>query len=83
MKECHPDLSGDDQDTTNFCMFINEVYEVGYQIQRMLNALSFVLILRLIKLEPIMNRVEEESTIIIKKWVGEVPEAIYVSNLIL
>lgn len=28
MKECHPDLSGDDPETTNFCMFINEVYEV-------------------------------------------------------
>ena len=64
MKECHPDLTGDDQDTTNFCMFINEVYEVGFQIQRMLNALSFVLILRLIKLETIMNRVEEKSTLL-------------------
>lgn len=29
MKECHPDLSGDDPETTNFCMFINEVYEVS------------------------------------------------------
>lgn len=29
MKACHPDLSGDDPETTNFCMFINEVYEVG------------------------------------------------------
>ncbi|VVA32218.1 PREDICTED: ferredoxin [Prunus dulcis] len=28
MKACHPDLSGDDPETTNFCMFINEVYEV-------------------------------------------------------
>ncbi|XP_065852090.1 chaperone protein dnaJ C76, chloroplastic [Euphorbia lathyris] len=28
MKACHPDLSGDDPDTTNFCMFINEVYAV-------------------------------------------------------
>ncbi|KAJ0448182.1 putative 3Fe-4S ferredoxin, DnaJ domain, 4Fe-4S ferredoxin-type, iron-sulfur binding protein [Helianthus annuus] len=28
MKSCHPDLSGDDPETTNFCMFINEVYEV-------------------------------------------------------
>lgn len=28
MKECHPDLSGDDPDVTNFCMFINEVYTV-------------------------------------------------------
>ncbi|KAI3465853.1 hypothetical protein Pfo_022516 [Paulownia fortunei] len=26
MKACHPDLSGDDPETTNFCMFINEVY---------------------------------------------------------
>ncbi|KAI7754884.1 hypothetical protein M8C21_025732 [Ambrosia artemisiifolia] len=25
MKSCHPDLSGDDPETTNFCMFINEV----------------------------------------------------------
>lgn len=29
MKACHPDLSGDDPETTNFCMFINEVYAVG------------------------------------------------------
>jgi curved DNA-binding protein CbpA len=28
MKECHPDLSGDHPDVTNFCMFINEVYSV-------------------------------------------------------
>nr|GMC72718.1 chaperone protein DnaJ C76, chloroplastic isoform X1 [Ipomoea batatas] len=28
MKACHPDLSGDDEETTNFCMFINEIYEV-------------------------------------------------------
>ncbi|XAR50809.1 hypothetical protein NMG60_11005250 [Bertholletia excelsa] len=28
MKECHPDLSGNDPETTNFCMFINEVYAV-------------------------------------------------------
>lgn len=28
MKACHPDLSGNDPDTTNFCMFINDVYEV-------------------------------------------------------
>ncbi|KAK9058240.1 hypothetical protein SSX86_023080 [Deinandra increscens subsp. villosa] len=28
MKSCHPDLSGDDPETTNFCMFVNEVYEV-------------------------------------------------------
>ncbi|KAJ9562899.1 hypothetical protein OSB04_008059 [Centaurea solstitialis] len=28
MKSCHPDLSGNDPDTTNFCIFINEVYEV-------------------------------------------------------
>ncbi|KAI3795242.1 hypothetical protein L1987_37891 [Smallanthus sonchifolius] len=28
MKSCHPDLSGNDPETTNFCMFINEVYEV-------------------------------------------------------
>ncbi|EES01416.1 hypothetical protein SORBI_3003G285400 [Sorghum bicolor] len=26
MKSCHPDLSGNDPDMTNFCMFINEVY---------------------------------------------------------
>ncbi|XP_022147843.1 chaperone protein dnaJ C76, chloroplastic [Momordica charantia] len=36
MKECHPDLSGDDPDTTNFCMFVNEVYEVlSDPVQRM------------------------------------------------
>ncbi|XP_066366713.1 chaperone protein dnaJ C76, chloroplastic-like [Miscanthus floridulus] len=28
MKECHPDLSGNDPVVTNFCMFINEVYSV-------------------------------------------------------
>lgn len=28
MKECHPDLSGNNPDVTNFCMFINEVYSV-------------------------------------------------------
>ncbi|XP_057954729.1 chaperone protein dnaJ C76, chloroplastic [Malania oleifera] len=28
MKACHPDLSSDDPESTNFCMFINEVYEV-------------------------------------------------------
>ncbi|KAF6173325.1 hypothetical protein GIB67_027020 [Kingdonia uniflora] len=36
MKECHPDLSGDDPETTNFCMFINEVYEIlSDPVQRM------------------------------------------------
>uniref|UniRef100_A0A804NE01 J domain-containing protein n=1 Tax=Zea mays TaxID=4577 RepID=A0A804NE01_MAIZE len=29
MKSCHPDLSGNDPDVTNFCMFINEVYTFG------------------------------------------------------
>lgn len=29
MKSCHPDLSGNNPDTTNFCIFINEIYEVG------------------------------------------------------
>ncbi|CAI9280003.1 unnamed protein product [Lactuca saligna] len=28
MKSCHPDLSGNNPDTTNFCIFINEIYEV-------------------------------------------------------
>lgn len=28
MKSCHPDLSGNDDETTNFCMFVNEVYEI-------------------------------------------------------
>ncbi|XP_047044737.1 chaperone protein dnaJ C76, chloroplastic-like isoform X1 [Lolium rigidum] len=28
MKTCHPDLSGDDPDVTNVCMFVNEVYTV-------------------------------------------------------
>uniref|UniRef100_A0A0D9WIX7 J domain-containing protein n=2 Tax=Leersia perrieri TaxID=77586 RepID=A0A0D9WIX7_9ORYZ len=28
MKACHPDLSGDNPEVTNFCMFINEVYTV-------------------------------------------------------
>ncbi|KAK6134384.1 hypothetical protein DH2020_031873 [Rehmannia glutinosa] len=36
MKSCHPDLSGDDPETTNFCMFINEVYAVlSDPVQRM------------------------------------------------
>ncbi|XP_058100860.1 chaperone protein dnaJ C76, chloroplastic [Magnolia sinica] len=36
MKACHPDLSGDDSETTNFCMFINEVYGVlSDPVQRM------------------------------------------------
>ncbi|KZV28279.1 hypothetical protein F511_28257 [Dorcoceras hygrometricum] len=36
MKACHPDLSGNDAETTNFCMFINEVYEVlSDPVQRM------------------------------------------------
>ncbi|GMH12632.1 hypothetical protein Nepgr_014473 [Nepenthes gracilis] len=36
MKACHPDLSGDDAETTNFCIFINEVYEVlSDPVQRM------------------------------------------------
>ena len=30
MKACHPDLSGDDPETTNFCKFINEVYGVCF-----------------------------------------------------
>ncbi|KAL2651990.1 hypothetical protein R1flu_020118 [Riccia fluitans] len=28
MKACHPDLGGDDPSITNFCSFVNEVYEV-------------------------------------------------------
>ncbi|KAL9244443.1 hypothetical protein vseg_018218 [Gypsophila vaccaria] len=36
MKACHPDLSGDNPETTNFCMFINEVYSVlSDPVQRM------------------------------------------------
>ncbi|KAF7833865.1 chaperone protein dnaJ C76, chloroplastic-like [Senna tora] len=36
MKACHPDFSGNDHETTNFCMFINEVYEVlSDPVQRM------------------------------------------------
>ncbi|XP_061364495.1 chaperone protein dnaJ C76, chloroplastic-like [Gastrolobium bilobum] len=36
MKACHPDLSGNDPENTNFCMFINEVYAVlSDPIQRM------------------------------------------------
>ncbi|KAL4367726.1 hypothetical protein GQ457_05G009530 [Hibiscus cannabinus] len=36
MKACHPDLSGNDPETTNFCMFINEVYGVlSDPVQRM------------------------------------------------
>ncbi|KAM7276156.1 hypothetical protein ACFE04_018022 [Oxalis oulophora] len=37
MKACHPDLSGDDPQVTNFCIFINEVYEVlSDPVQRMI-----------------------------------------------
>ncbi|ERM97629.1 hypothetical protein AMTRI_Chr01g132310 [Amborella trichopoda] len=36
MKACHPDLSGNEPQTTNFCIFINEVYEVlSDPVQRM------------------------------------------------
>ncbi|XP_074592750.1 chaperone protein dnaJ C76, chloroplastic-like [Curcuma longa] len=36
MKSCHPDLSGNDPDINNFCMFINEVYAVlSDPVQRM------------------------------------------------
>ncbi|CAL5403833.1 unnamed protein product [Camellia sinensis] len=36
MKACHPDLSGNDPETTNFCMFINDVYAVlSDPVQRM------------------------------------------------
>lgn len=33
MKSCHPDLSGNDPGNTNFCMFINEVYAVGFLLE--------------------------------------------------
>ncbi|XP_062105834.1 chaperone protein dnaJ C76, chloroplastic [Humulus lupulus] len=37
MKACHPDLSGNDVETNNFCMFINEVYGVlSDPVQRMI-----------------------------------------------
>ncbi|KAL5577698.1 hypothetical protein UlMin_019397 [Ulmus minor] len=37
MKACHPNLSGNDPETTNFCMFINEVYAVlSDPVQRMI-----------------------------------------------
>lgn len=37
MKACHPDLAGNDQETNNFCMFINEVYAVlSDPVQRMI-----------------------------------------------
>ncbi|KAK8938488.1 Chaperone protein dnaJ 13 [Platanthera zijinensis] len=36
MKACHPDLSGNAPEVTNFCMFINEVYAVlSDPVQRM------------------------------------------------
>ncbi|KAG0553693.1 hypothetical protein KC19_12G031600 [Ceratodon purpureus] len=28
MKTCHPDLSGNNPDSNDFCMFVNEIYEV-------------------------------------------------------
>jgi hypothetical protein len=38
MKSCHPDLSGNDADASNFCIFVNEVYEVlSDPVQRMVN----------------------------------------------
>ncbi|XP_062088495.1 uncharacterized protein LOC133795059 [Humulus lupulus] len=37
MKACHPDLSGNDVETNNLCMFINEVYGVlSDPVQRMI-----------------------------------------------
>ena len=33
MKECHPDLTGEHPDSTAFCKFINEVYEVWKILQ--------------------------------------------------
>ncbi|KAK9284631.1 hypothetical protein L1049_023807 [Liquidambar formosana] len=37
MKACHPDLSGNDPETTNFCMFINDIYAVlSDPVQRMI-----------------------------------------------
>lgn len=37
MKACHPDLAGENAETTTFCMFINEVYEVlSDPVQRMI-----------------------------------------------
>ncbi|KAB5527550.1 hypothetical protein DKX38_021397 [Salix brachista] len=37
MKACHPDLSGNGTDSTNFCMFINDVYAVlSDPLQRMI-----------------------------------------------
>ncbi|XP_010506112.1 PREDICTED: uncharacterized protein LOC104782785 isoform X1 [Camelina sativa] len=36
MKSCHPDLSGNDPETTNFCIFINDIYEIlSDPVQRM------------------------------------------------
>ncbi|VVA96339.1 unnamed protein product [Arabis nemorensis] len=36
MKSCHPDLSGNDPATTNFCMFINDIYSIlSDPVQRM------------------------------------------------
>ncbi|KAH7366256.1 hypothetical protein KP509_18G070000 [Ceratopteris richardii] len=36
MKACHPDLAGEKSETTEFCMFVNEVYEVlSDPVQRM------------------------------------------------
>ncbi|KAL5707473.1 hypothetical protein ACHQM5_018372 [Ranunculus cassubicifolius] len=36
MKSCHPDFNGNDPEINNFCMFINEIYEVlSDPVQRM------------------------------------------------
>lgn len=49
MKACHPDLSGNDPDVTNFCMFINEVYTVIWTLQRSKSA-AFWSILYVLKI---------------------------------
>ncbi|KAF4381536.1 hypothetical protein F8388_021164 [Cannabis sativa] len=54
MKACHPDLSGNDQETNNFCMFINEVYAVGFHFKR--KDLSFKQVLS----DPVQRMIYDE-----------------------
>jgi DnaJ-class molecular chaperone len=39
MKDCHPDLSGDEE-STEFCMLLNEIYEVCFALQLLSVVLS-------------------------------------------
>lgn len=66
MKTCHPDLSGNDPETTNFCTFINEVYEVGLFLGifnlmlRKFVVSSFLTIVVQVLSDPVQRRVYDD-----------------------